>query len=776
MKIKTILLILLICALAAANASAGSYTVNLPNGFTAFALQVIPASTPTATGASLRQVVNNFNSMGEYDGCQLFIPNQNNVNPCFNGYTIYTVDSSWASGWGNASDTAQVAEPILTLGQGVYFNNNSGSPSMVFTGILGTEAPQSVIQGHWYLRGRQIPSDTANLSTSTFNNPVHSWHDLMASSEPAFPVSIYPVVIAGGAIHFEPCQPQFGPTPAPLATWDGVSSWNPLFPTLNAAGQVVWIGPPPPSTSATISGTVYQGINCISIVPLQNWTVAAYNTVTFVNYFGISGGNGNYSIKVPPGTYTVSSYNPPIGWLPVATCGGPYGITAIAAGSYPGNNFRERPTVVGRDLAVDLVSFFPYPLRSPCCSQNMTYVITYRNAGSLPINGVQIQLFFPPAQTYNFVGNPISVPILGAGLGFAGFRFWNYPVPLLAHQSGYIKFTVNLTPPCTTPFVAFAEITPIAGDVRLNDNISTLIQNITCSHDPNDMQVDPQGCGPQGYIPAGQPLTYLVRFQNTGNGPASLVVISNLLSANLDVSTLQVLGSSHPNVLQVQGNQLVWTFPNINLPAQSTDDLGSQGYVKYRVSPLAADPAGAVITNNAAIYFDLNAPVLTVTTTNTITASPAPVASFTVTPVVGSAGQTNNFTYTGGSTGATYLWNFGPNATPATSTNQNPAGVVFTNQGDQMVTLQVSLGDCPSDPAVQIVTVGVPTLNAQVVDGQLVLSWKGDGYHLQEAGVLQPGTAWSATSATVTQIDSDYATTLPLNSNAKYYRLSQVAP
>ncbi len=319
-------------------------------------------------------------------------------------------------------------------------------------------------------------------------------------------------------------------------------------------------------------------------------------------------------------------------------------------------------------------------------------------------------------------------------------------------------------------------ILPLAFDIHPADNFRTLSQQITCSHDPNDMQVDPQGCGPEGYIPAGQPLTYLVRFQNTGLAPASLVVISNLLDAHLDVSTLQVIGSSHPNVLQVQGNQLVWTFPNINLPPQSTDDLGSQGYVKYQVSPLASDPVGTVITNNAAIYFDLNAPVLTVTTTNTITANPVPVASFSVTPVVGSAGQTNNFTYTGGSAGATYLWDFGPNATPATSTNQNPSAVVFAASGDQMVSLQVSLGDCPSDPAVQVVTVGVPILNAQVVDGQLVLSWEGDGYHLQERGDWHSGTTWSATAAAVTQIDSECAVTLPLDSSEKYYRLSQVAP
>jgi uncharacterized repeat protein (TIGR01451 family) len=343
-------------------------------------------------------------------------------------------------------------------------------------------------------------------------------------------------------------------------------------------------------------------------------------------------------------------------------------------------------------------------------------------------------------------------------------------LPSSASCSGSIGATAKIT------FTDWLSLNFSLHDISPSDNTSTLSQQKTCSHDPNDMQVTPAGCGPEGFIPAGQPLTYLIRFQNTGTGPAYQVVVSNLLSANLDVSTLKVIGSSHANVLEVQGNQLVWTFPGIYLPAQSVDDLGSQGYVKYQVSPLASAPVGAVITNNAAIFFDLNAPVLTVTTTNTITASPVPVAAFTVTPHVGSTGHTNDFTYTGGSTGATYFWDFGSDATPATSTAQNPAGVVFATDGDKMVSLQVSLDACPSDPAVHIITAGVPTLSAQVADGQLQLSWQGNGYYLQERADLQPGTAWSATSATVTQIDSDYATTLPLNSNAKYYRLSQVAP
>jgi len=119
MKTTQLLLTILICASTASRALAGNYTVALPNGFTAFALQVLPAtSSSSASGAGFNEVAPGFNTPGEFDGCLLYIPDQNNSDPCFDGYTIYTVDSFRDSGWGNTTDTAQSAEPILTLGQG----------------------------------------------------------------------------------------------------------------------------------------------------------------------------------------------------------------------------------------------------------------------------------------------------------------------------------------------------------------------------------------------------------------------------------------------------------------------------------------------------------------------------------------------------------------------------------------------------------------------------------------------------------------------------------
>jgi uncharacterized repeat protein (TIGR01451 family) len=290
------------------------------------------------------------------------------------------------------------------------------------------------------------------------------------------------------------------------------------------------------------------------------------------------------------------------------------------------------------------------------------------------------------------------------------------------------------------------------------------------------MRVTPHGCGSEGLISAGQELTCYIEFQNTNTAPAYDVVVSNTLPASLDPSTVKVVGSSQPNVFQSNGQQLVWTFPAIRLPPLSADDLASRGYVKYTVKPFASEPAGTVITNQAAIYFDLDAPIFTPTITNTITADPVPVAAFTVSPRIGSAGYTNDFTYTGGSSNAQFLWNFGPDAAPAISTNQNPTGVVFASGGDHLVALQVSLGGCQSDPAIRVLYAGAPVLNAQCIGNQLSLYWQGDGFHLQETAALGPGTPWMASSVTNAQAGSYFSAIVPIGSGTRFYRLSQVAP
>ena len=63
---------------------------------------------------------------GSLDGCVLYIPNI--VAGAVAGFNQVTIDSSWASGFGNAADTAQVSEPTISVGSGFFFYNTLGTP------------------------------------------------------------------------------------------------------------------------------------------------------------------------------------------------------------------------------------------------------------------------------------------------------------------------------------------------------------------------------------------------------------------------------------------------------------------------------------------------------------------------------------------------------------------------------------------------------------------------------------------------------------------------
>jgi len=354
---------------------------------------------------------------------------------------------------------------------------------------------------------------------------------------------------------------------------------------------------------------------------------------------------------------------------------------------------------------------------------------------------------------------------------------------LAAGDIGHIDVIVNLDPlgvTCSqspaTLVAATATISPFTVGAENNyaNNTATHTTYTKCSYDPNDKEVRPKGCGPAGLIKGDQLLTYVVHFQNLGSGPAFDVVVRDLLDDDLDLSTIEVIGASHNYVFGLSGRQMVWTFPNIYLPAKTDNEPGSHGFFSYRIKPLPGLAEGTLITNRADVYFDNNPPVLTPVTTNTITLNtdPLPVASFTATPRQGSAGHTNDFSYTGGTAGATFLWDFGPDAIPPTSTDMNPSGVIFATDGAVNVSLQVSLGGCDAEPTTYLLTAGQPKLNVGLNGTQVCLSWDGDGYSLQETGTLETPIPWQIIHPPTTAVGSTRFTCLDITNAFRCYRLT----
>ncbi len=147
-------------------------------------------------------------------------------------------------------------------------------------------------------------------------------------------------------------------------------------------------------------------------------------------------------------------------------------------------------------------------------------------------------------------------------------------------------------------------------DIDPANNSSTWPEQVLASFDPNDKLVFPNAAL-AAEVTTGTDLHYTIRFQNTGNHPASRVVITDTLSSDLIASSMQYVSSSHPCSWSLSDGVLAFRFDPIYLPDSTTDLSGSQGFVKFSIATQPALPSGQLIHNAASIFFDINPPIHT---------------------------------------------------------------------------------------------------------------------------------------------------------------------
>jgi len=153
-----------------------------------------------------------------------------------------------------------------------------------------------------------------------------------------------------------------------------------------------------------------------------------------------------------------------------------------------------------------------------------------------------------------------------------------------------------------------------AVDINLANNTLSQCFQVVNSYDPNAKEVYPK------YISRnGDWLTYTVHFQNTGNDTAYDVVVRDTLSSFVDENSFQFLASSHEKkIIQIKGNAVAITFPNINLVDSATNPAGSQGWFQFKVKTKSTLQLLTNINNTAFIYFDFNPAIKTNTATTVV--------------------------------------------------------------------------------------------------------------------------------------------------------------
>src|SRR5690606_7744005 len=235
------------------------------------------------------------------------------------------------------------------------------------------------------------------------------------------------------------------------------------------------------------------------------------------------------------------------------------------------------------------------------------YRLVVRNVGTETIANVEATLEFDDLMQQYVIANPAPSTTTTNTLTFSigtmqPFQKFEADITMLTFQPPTVNGgdILNFT----------AEVTPVANDFTPNDNTFNLAQVVVNSYDPNDKQVLQ---GEELYIDdIGEYLDYLIRFQNTGTASAINVRILDTLHPKLDWSTLTPISASHDYYVNItEGNRVEFMFDNIHLPDSISNEPASHSYVAYKIKPKSNVQVGDVISGDAAIYFDFNAPIIT---------------------------------------------------------------------------------------------------------------------------------------------------------------------
>ncbi len=154
----------------------------------------------------------------------------------------------------------------------------------------------------------------------------------------------------------------------------------------------------------------------------------------------------------------------------------------------------------------------------------------------------------------------------------------------------------------------------------------TLELQIVASHDPNKMVLRKSRMNYR-LTSKNRELTYKVRFQNTGKGPAKKIDVGVNISEVFDPKTLRVV-KTKPEVVNCDSaytnqsclktffsaDSVHFVFSNIYLPGTQQqgvkDSDSTQGFVEYKIK-FKEKPPKLPIKTGAAIVFDKNEPIYT---------------------------------------------------------------------------------------------------------------------------------------------------------------------
>ncbi len=135
----------------------------------------------------------------------------------------------------------------------------------------------------------------------------------------------------------------------------------------------------------------------------------------------------------------------------------------------------------------------------------------------------------------------------------------------------------------------------------------------------NIMSAFPIGYREEHFINQNEDIEYTIYFQNIGTDTVNNMYIGNALDESLNLETLVAGPSSHDFIVSIiDERRLIFDFKNIQLPNTDASELGSRGFIKFRISQNKDVPIGTKINSSSIIFYDLEDGIETNVVTHTV--------------------------------------------------------------------------------------------------------------------------------------------------------------
>ncbi|QYJ67271.1 DUF7619 domain-containing protein [Flavobacterium litorale] len=301
--------------------------------------------------------------------------------------------------------------------------------------------------------------------------------------------------------------------------------------------------------------------------------------------------NGYYSFAAETGDYDVALDLTDIPYFTAAAS--PVINFAALDGTVITHDFCITPDGVHPDLEVTVASVWGI---NP--GFDTDFVLVYRNKGNQVLDG--IMAFGYDDALLDYVA---ATPAYDNSA--TGILAWSF-TGLQPFETRQILVTLNSNSPTETPAVNIGDVfdftftgTTNQTEVTPDDNEVNFSITAAGSFDPNNI-ICLQG---NSLTPdeIGNFLHYTINFENIGTGAATFVVVTDEIDvAQYDVSSLQVLHSSHAVEATLEGNTITFKFDDINLAPEG------QGNVTFKIKSLESIAVGDFVMNDASIVFDFN--------------------------------------------------------------------------------------------------------------------------------------------------------------------------